>query len=139
MGQPTKYTGYSGYGTNDAFYGIDNSMYTDVDFSGRPITMKSKFDVSNTQGTGSMYDLGGQDGGQSFYDNAGDFLGSKGFGNSMSAIGLGLNSYFNYKQMQNQDKFNNKMFDMQEGQINRANKFQDDKQAAYNGSLTKKP
>ncbi len=115
-----------------------------------PIRSHKVYDGENTYNTFDQYgnELGsGGDWNTDFSFNGaagnfgalGDLLGSKGFSNATAGIGMAANAYMNYTKMENERKFQDKMFDLQEGQINKDNKRIADTQANYNASQKTTP
>ena len=118
-------------GASYGSYGSQSQMFDDVnypDYNGDGM----KVDYGS-QASPNAYSTGEQD----WYDQTSDFLGSKTFSNSMSAAGMGLSAYMNYSKMENERKFQDKMFDLQEGQIEKQDALREGTQSNYNASQVK--
>ena len=65
------------------------------------------------------------------WDKTTDFLGSKTFGNVAAGAGMAADAYFKYQTLENERKFKDKMFDLQEGQIAKQDALRTGTQSAY--------
>ena len=112
------------------------------DFMGRPVTdsatpnldasqanldMKydSMFDTSNVNNT--TFNAPPKTG----WEQTKDFLGSDTFSNTLQGAGLALGAYSAYNQAKETKKQNQRMFDLEKGQVDRANAYQDKFQKNY--------
>lgn len=118
-----------------------NGKMVETDFMGRPITQSQtpNFDSMNTQLQTNfsdammpttdmkMYDTTPKTG----WEQTKDFLGSDTFSNTMQGIGMGLSALQGYKNYKETKKQNQRMFDLEKGQVDRANAYQDNFQKNY--------
>ena len=65
------------------------------------------------------------------WDKTTDFLGSDAFSNTLKGAGFALGAYSAYDKAKETKKQNQRMFDLEKGQVDRANAYQDKFQSNY--------
>lgn len=122
-------------------YRLVNGRKIPVNFMGNDITgtYTPNFDSMNTQlqtdfdnamiptTDMKMYDTTPKTG----WEQTKDFLGSDTFSNTMQGVGMGLSALQGYKNYKETKKHNQRMFDLEKGQVDRANAYQDTFQKNY--------
>ena len=119
---------YPSYGIESMYDFTGNEMQPDKNFMGQDVTYGFE-DSFATPDSPNLPGVGLQE--QGLWDKTTDFLGSKTFGNVAAGAGMAADAYFKYQTLENERKFKDKMFDLQEGQIAKQDALRTGTQSAY--------